>query len=137
MNEERLNDDIRALEAHRAAVAGADDAVSTLRISADEFEAAIRVARSEYEAIRATVSEFDVARATAESDLSHLAATCLDTVQATLDEVMVEVEELERTGAAVPDARAILADEPDESTDEDGMPVAARGAGAAARCGGW
>ncbi len=124
MNEERLNDDIRALEAHRAAVATADDAVSTLRISADDFEAAIRVARSEYEGIRATVSEFDVARATAESDLSHLAATCLDTVQATLDEVMVEVEELERTGGAVPDARAILADEPDESTDEDGMPVA-------------
>ncbi len=124
MNEERLDDDIRALEAHRAAVAGADDTVSTLRISADEFEAAIRVARSEYEGIRATVSEFDVARATAESDLSHLAATCLDTVQATLDEVMVEVEELERTGGAVPDARAILADEPDESTDEDGMPVA-------------
>ncbi len=124
MNEERLSDDIRALEAHRAAVASADDAVSTLRISADEFEAAIRVARSEYEGVRATVSEFDVARATAESDLSHLAATCLDTVQATLDEVMVEVEELERAGGGVPDARAILADEPDESTDEDGMPVA-------------
>ena len=57
---------------------------------------------------------------TAESDLSHLASTCIDTVQATLDEVMVEVEELERTGAAVPDARVICADEPEEGTDEDG-----------------
>ena len=57
------------------------------------------------------MSEYDVARATAESDLSHLAATCIDAVQATLDEVMVEVDEFERTGAAAPDARAILADE--------------------------
>jgi chromosome segregation protein len=70
------------------------------------------------------VSEYDVARATAESDLSHLATTCIDAVQATLDEVMVEVEELERSGAAVPDARAILGDEGEEATDEEGMPVA-------------
>ncbi len=132
MNEERLNDDIRALEAHRAAVASADDGVSTLRISADAFEAAIRGARSDYEGIRDMVSEFDVARATAESDLSHLAATCVDTVQATLDEVMVEVEELERTGGAVPDARAIMADDLEESTDEEGMPVAAAHAAQAA-----
>ena len=124
LGEERLTDDIRTLEGLRAAVAAADDAVSTLRIGADEFEAAIRVARSEFEAIRSTVSEHDLARATAESDLSHLAATCIDAVQATLDEVMVEVEELERTGSAVPDARVILGDEAEESTDEEGLPVA-------------
>ena len=122
--EDTLAGDIVRLDELRAAVASADDAVSTLRIAADEYEAAIRVARSEYEAVRATVSEYDVARATAESDLSHLATTCIDTVQATLDEVMAEVEELERTGAAVPDASAILADESEETTDEDGMPVA-------------
>ena len=40
------------------------------------------------EAIRAIVSELDVARATAESDLSHLAdVVSSDAVQATLDEV--------------------------------------------------
>ncbi|MGE3959407.1 MAG: chromosome segregation protein SMC [Vicinamibacterales bacterium] len=122
-NEEQLSADIRKLEELRAAVAAADDGVSTLRISADQFEASIRVARSEFEGIRSTVSEYDLARATAETDLSHLAATCIDAVQATLDEVMVEVEELERSGAAVPDARAILADEPEESTDEEGNPV--------------
>ncbi|HUR32426.1 MAG TPA: chromosome segregation protein SMC [Vicinamibacterales bacterium] len=123
--EARLAGGILELDELRAAVAGADDAVSTLRISADACESAIRVARGELEAIRATVSEYDVARATAESDLSHLAAVCVDTVQATLDEVMVEVEELERTGGAVPDARAILAEEPDEATDEEGLAVVA------------
>ena len=122
--EQKLADDILALDELRGAVAAADDGVSTLRIGADGLESAIRVARGEFEAVRARVSEYDLARATAESDLSHLAATCIDAVQATLDEVMVEVEELERTGAAVPDARAILADEAEEATDEEGLPVA-------------
>ena len=123
LGEEQLTSDIRQLDVLRAAVAAADDGVSTLRINADEFESAIRVARGEFEAIRTTVSEHDLARVTAESDLSHLAATCFDAVQATLDEVMVEVEELERSGGAVPDARAIYADEPEDVTDEEGMPV--------------
>jgi chromosome segregation protein len=39
-------------------------------------------------------------------------------VQATLDEVLVEVEQLERDGAATPDERALSSDEADESTDE-------------------
>ncbi|MEQ1909401.1 MAG: chromosome segregation protein SMC [Vicinamibacterales bacterium] len=121
--EAQLATDILRLDEMRSSVATSDDAVSTLRISTDELESAIRVARGEYDAIRHTASEFDVAKARSESDLSHLASTCIDTVQATLDEVMVEVEELERLGAAVPDARVICADEPEEGTDEDGTAV--------------
>jgi chromosome segregation protein len=64
--------------------------------------------------IRAEVSELDVARATAEADLSHLRHTCEDAVNATIDEVVVEVEQLERDGKAVPDARMLGADEPDD-----------------------
>ena len=41
----------------------------------------------------------------------------------TLDEVMIEVEELERAGEAVPDASVICADEPEDGTDEDGTPL--------------
>ena len=62
---------------------------------------------------RAEASELDVARATAESDLGHLAQTCVDTVQVTLDEVLVDVEALEQAGQAVPDAAAMAAEEPD------------------------
>jgi hypothetical protein len=47
-------------------------------------------------AARAVASELDVARATAQADLSHLAHTCEDAVNATLDEVLVEVDQLER-----------------------------------------
>jgi chromosome segregation protein len=123
IGEDKLANDLRTLDELRSAVATADDAVSTLRISADEYESAIRVARGAFEAIRSTAMEFDLARATAEAELSHLATTCVETVQASLDEVMVEVEELERTGSAVPDARAIYGDEPEDGTDEDGQPA--------------
>ncbi len=37
-------------------------------------------------------------RATAEADLTHLASSCVESVQATLDEVAAEVEALERDG---------------------------------------
>jgi chromosome segregation protein len=56
----------------------------------------------------------DVARATAESDLSHLALTCVESVQATLDEVLAEVDALERDGELKPDVRVVLADETEE-----------------------
>jgi len=45
----------------------------------------------------------------------------VEAVQATLDEVVVEVEELERQGEATPDARVIYAEQADDSeSDEEG-----------------
>ena len=96
----------------------ADDAVSTLRIRTDQHEAAIKEARGALEAIRATVAELAVLRATAESDLSHLADSCLGAVQATLDEVVVEVDELERAGDLTPDVRVICAEEPEDQSED-------------------
>jgi hypothetical protein len=64
-----------------------------------------------------------VTRATAESDLNHLAATCHETLQASLPEVVAEVEALEREGGAVPDARAIAEVGQEEGTDEGGEPL--------------
>ena len=91
----------------------ADEAVAALRARTDEHEAAIKDARGALESIRAVVSELDVARATAEADLSHLAHTCEDAVNATLDEVVLEVEQLERDGHADARRRAsICADDP-------------------------
>ena len=48
--------------------------------------------------MRAEAAQLDVARATAEADLTHLSAACVETVQASLDEVSAEVEQLERDG---------------------------------------
>ena len=113
----QLDVDIRALDALRDTVMATGDAVAALRARADDFEATIKEARAALDVIRATVSELDVARATAEADLSHLAHTCEDAVNATLDEVVVEVEQMERDGQDVPDAAVVLADEPDEDAE--------------------
>jgi chromosome segregation protein len=69
-----------------------------------------------------------VQRATAESDLSHLAASCVDAVQATLDEVSAEVEQMEREGQlASPKAVEV----PEGSEGHEGHEGAVEGAEAA------
>ncbi len=68
---------------------------------------------------------------TAESDLAHLASTCVEAVQATLDQVLAEVEEAEREGRAAPGVA--MADEPEEEAiEEDGEAAVAAEAGAPA-----
>ncbi|HEY3044137.1 MAG TPA: chromosome segregation protein SMC, partial [Vicinamibacterales bacterium] len=119
--EARLDADVQALDALRMDVQHADDSVSALRIATDEHEASLRVARGSLESIRSLVAELDVARATAESDLAHLATSCLDTVQATLDDVRVEMDELEQAGEMTPDARVICAEEPEDTDAETGV----------------
>jgi len=101
----------------------ADGSVAALRATSDQHDAAIKDARATLDAIRGAVAELDVARATAAADLSHLAHTCEDAVNASLDAVVLEVEQLERDGHATPDARAIdAADASDDDSDEDGAP---------------
>jgi chromosome segregation protein len=119
--EARLDTGVRALEVLRRDVESGDDIVTALRTTADAHEGSIKAARAALETIRASVAELDILRATAESDLAHLAQACADAVQATLDEVLAEVADLERAGDTEPDARIICADEPDE--DEGAAPV--------------
>jgi chromosome segregation protein len=139
------------LDTIKSDVHAAETAASTLRGQVDGEERSVRDARANLDSIRAAASELGIARATAESDLTHLASTCLETVQATLEDVIAEVVELERTGAATPDTSALSVDdglEDDERTagdtpdvdpfgrpvDVDAMsPVAADGFGVALR----
>jgi chromosome segregation protein len=113
-----LDDDIGTLEALRMELRAADDESNELRAGVDAQDAVIREARRALEEIRAQASEFDVARATAESDLGHLAQSCVDAVQCSLDEVLAEVEQLEQAGETTPDAAAIQAEEPDPDAEE-------------------
>jgi chromosome segregation protein len=66
--------------------------VTDLRQQADRIESATREARRLLEGIHADVSELEVSRATEESRLAHLAQSCVDTLQQTLDEVVAEVQ---------------------------------------------
>ena len=114
-----LDGSVRALDSLRMEVQRVDDGVSTLRAGADVRDAALKSERGSLEALRRMVAELDVVRATAESDLSHLAASCAESVQATLDDVIAEVDALERAGSLTPDVRAIEAEEPDEESEVD------------------
>ncbi len=132
--ERTLDDDIRALESLRVELRAADDESGDLRVKVDAQDAVIREARRALEEIRARAGEFDVARATAETDLGHLAQSCVEAVQCSLDEVLAEVERMEQAGEATPDAAAITAEEPDPE-GEDVPAVEDQGEGAGGRTG--
>jgi len=87
-----LDREAARLEILRADVRAAEDTVTDLRQQADRIESATRAARRSLEAIHAELSELEVARATEESGLAHLAQSCVDTLQQTLDEVVAEVQ---------------------------------------------
>ena len=113
-----LDGDIRALEALRVEVRISDDGATTVRVAVEGQDAVIREARRVLEEIRANASELDVARATAQRDLSHLAQLCGETAQCSLDQVLAEVELMEQAGHATPDAAAITAEEPDPDAED-------------------
>jgi chromosome segregation protein len=115
--ESRLDSDLRRFDEMKEQVGAADDLARDLRASFDHQESGIREARRLLEAVRSEAAGLDVARATAEADLAHLASACVDSVQATLDEVAAEIAELEREGVL---ASPVAIDEAPEMEGEEG-----------------
>jgi chromosome segregation protein len=115
----RLDDGIREFDALRERVRTLDERSQELRATFEQQETRIKDARRALEAVRGEAAQLDVARATAEADLSHLAQSCADTVQATLDEVAAEVQQLEAEGALASPKAVDDAPEPAESGDEE------------------
>jgi chromosome segregation protein len=116
----RLDAGVAELQGLREDVRGAEDHVSGLHGTLQQREGGLRETRRALDGVRAEAAQLEIERATAEADLSHLASSCLDTVQATLDEVAAEVDRLEVDGTHPPpglgadddeDASAILASE--------------------------
>jgi chromosome segregation protein len=116
--ETRLDAGLRTFDELKDHVRIADEASQTLRSGFDEQEARIREARRSLDAVRAEAGQLEVARATAESDLSHLATSCVESVQATLDEVAAEVAQLESEGLLASPRPVDDAPDPAESDDE-------------------
>jgi chromosome segregation protein len=117
----RLDRAVVDMDALRQHVRSAEEAAAALRARVDDEETAVRQARRALDDVRAAAGALEIARATSESDLSHLAATCVETVQASLDEVVAEVALLEQTGEATPDSRALEVGGSDEDEDEQGQ----------------
>ena len=121
-----LDDDIQTLVGKRDELRAADENAAALRASVDAQDSVIREARGAVEGIRSEATDLEVQCATAQSDLTHLAQTCMDAVQVSLDEVLAEVEQMEQAGQATPDAAAIAAEEADPEAEDD---TVAAGAG--------
>src|SRR5688572_24700592 len=118
-----LDADIQALDGMRQDLLAADETAASVRGRVEAQDSVIREARKALEEVRAGAAELEVARATAESDLTHLAQSCVDSVQASLDEVLADVEQMEAAGETEPDAAAIAAEEPDPEAEEgEGQP---------------
>jgi chromosome segregation protein len=111
-----LDSELRRFDELKDQVRAADDRARELRAGFDQQESGIRDARRALEAIRNEAAGLDVVRATAEADLAHLASACVDSVQATLDEVAAEVGQLERDGVL---ASPVAVEEAPEADTED------------------
>jgi chromosome segregation protein len=120
-SEGRLDERVREFDEQRERVKALDDRSLALRAGFEAQDGRIRDARRALDGVRAEASQLEVARATAEADLTHLAASCVETVQATLDDVAAEVDALEREGLlASPkpvDDRPDAAETDDESAE--------------------
>ncbi|MDP3717198.1 MAG: chromosome segregation protein SMC [Acidobacteriota bacterium] len=114
-----MDDDVGRLQGLREEMIVADELALTIKQSAEKQEEVIRDARRAVDALRALAAEVDVQRATAESDLTHLAQQSMDTVNATLDEIRDQVAEMEAAGQIEPDVRAIRAAEAAEPDEEE------------------
>ena len=113
---------MRAFDALKNDVRVAEEQAAALHERFDEQDREIRAARQALEAVRGELGKLEVARATAEGDLHHLAETCLETVQAGLDEVAEEVARMEAAGEF--ETSPTVPDEP-ETEDEADAEVAA------------
>jgi chromosome segregation protein len=132
-----LDRDGERLESLRADVRAAEEALTGLRAQSDLVEKGARDARKALEAIHTEMGELEVLRATEESHLVHLAQSCVDTLQLTLDEVMAELQSAREEAAREADvcapvpAGADAEDESDEPEDaSDAVPEPAISASA-------
>jgi chromosome segregation protein len=130
-SERQLDEDLRTFDDLKEQVRTADEASQELRGQFDAQEARIREARRSLEAVREEAGQLEVQRATAESDLAHLAATCSDTVQCTLDDVAAEVAQMAADGML--NSPRAVEDAPEPAELEEGAEVPIEAAPAPSR----
>jgi chromosome segregation protein len=130
--EQQLDNQIATLEHLRTGTRQADEMLAALRGQAEGQELAIREARHVVDEVRSALGELEVALAKTESDLAHLAASCMESIQSTLDEVVVEVQQLEREGAIAPEQSLAGIEEPEEEEEAGEQSAGGSAAGTAA-----
>jgi len=115
-SQEQLDRDFQSFTELRQEVLSFEDRVSELQTTFQTHESQARDARHALDAVRTEANQYEVARATAESDLSHLASTCQETLQLTLDEVAAEVA-AQREQGQIPESILATAESDDDSAE--------------------
>ena len=103
----RLEQDGTEFDALQERMRGFGERGAALRERIAAESERVRDARQALEEVRSEVGRIEVARAKADADLTHAATSCRETLQAELEEVVAEVEALEREGPPEPD-RSLL-----------------------------
>ncbi len=119
---ERLLDaTISRLEALRTDVRGAEDEVNRFREEADRCESAIKDARRTVEAVQAEVGRLEIANATEDGNLRHLAQSCQDALDMPLEAVLAEISSADSFSApAAAESDEEIADAEAGGDSEDG-----------------
>ncbi len=126
--EQQLDMDARRLETIKDQVRETGEAMTVRRTDFGVREQEIRTARHALGEVRDEVMRLELARASAASDLAHLASTCLETVNTSIDEVVAAVARMEQGGELnAPGTRLAALAEPDEDepTLDEGDPAGA------------
>jgi chromosome segregation protein len=120
-----LDEDVRVLDVLKQEVRALDERVTALRTDFGAREHEIRGARHAFEAVRNELTQSEVARARAASDLAHLTAACMEAVSLSIDEVVSAVARMEEAGELVAPARRVAAvAAPDEDEEDTAAPDA-------------
>jgi chromosome segregation protein len=98
----QLDRDLAGFSALRDEVAACDERAAALEARFQGMERTVRASRASLDTVRAEAGQHEVAFATAESDLSHLAQACADALQMTLEEVAAEVARAASEGGSTP-----------------------------------
>ncbi len=114
-----IDDDVTALDDLKRHVVDADERVVQVQATFAEHEALARDARKGLDEVRSLSTALEVARATAESDLAHLAESCREALDQSLEEVAAAMAEMLADEQALPSAASVAAAER-AGADEEG-----------------
>ncbi|MGH9162269.1 MAG: chromosome segregation protein SMC, partial [Vicinamibacteraceae bacterium] len=118
---QHLDADLAAFDGLLHDVHAADARVVEIQSDFQSHETSARDARHQLADVRADVSRIDVERATAEADLTHLAAACDEALQMTLDAVAAEADALAAQGAPTEALAEPAAEDEEEEESEEGV----------------
>jgi chromosome segregation protein len=116
-DQRQLDQDMIVFADLKQQVVSFEERVNEVQIRFQELEHGSRGARADLDTVRSEATQLEIARATAESDLSHLAALCQEALQMTLDDVASEVAALTAAGNAIP-AAPVAGDEESAEGEE-------------------